>query len=136
MILSLSAQRYVRFYDKNTGICHLNMPYLRKHFRNCVIYKKVRSNTTYYLRKLDLRKGFNTKSFLFELMITGEEATGLIMSCALVKVCDPLKKETDVFYYLKQDVEHKINECKCEIKLLESDLESAREKLRFWEGVV
>lgn len=136
MNLSLNAQKCVRHYDRDTKIAYLDMHYMVKHFKNFVVYKKVRSSTTYYLRKIDLRKGFNAKSFLFELMIPEEQAKALIGGLRLAKVSDPLKDETDVFYYAPRDVEAKIAECKREVKLLEANLESAKTKLRFWEGVV
>lgn len=137
MNLSLAAQKFVHHYNPETKVVTLDMAYTVRHFKNHIIFKRVRDgNTEYFFRQLKVKLTRVFSAYTYDLLIPEAQAKKLIHSLGLRTVADPLLMEGCSYYCTKKFVQAKIKEYEGEIERAQERVRSLMEKKRIWEGVV
>lgn len=132
MLISKHMQRFIESYDEKTKIATVDIPALKKTFKNFIVAEK---KGQWSLRRIDMRKT-GVEKFLFEVRITKQQAEELIATVKLIKVADPLQTFQTTFYVAKYDAEYRIKVLKVELNAYEQRVEEIKSKLRYWEGII
>jgi hypothetical protein len=137
MNLTLRAQKFVHHYDPATKVVTLDMAYTVRHFKNHIIFKRVRDgNTSYFFRQLKCTYVKVFSAYTYDLLIPEAQAKKLIHSLGLRTVADPLLLEGDAYYCTEKFARAKIKEYAGAIERNHEHLKNLLAKKRIWEGVV